>query len=116
MIDYIKIGETEYPVKYGLNALSLYCDEVGIKLGELDRIGRADSSLRDLLRLFWWGFKDGARSEEKPFELTVENVADLMDEDPSGLIEKMVAIFRKQFEANPRNPAKKSAGKSRSTT
>jgi hypothetical protein len=116
MIDYLKIGETEYPVKFGLNALALYCDEVGIKLGELDKIGGSNTSLMDLIKLAFWGLKDGARSEGKPFDMTVENIADLLDDDPSGLIVKIVDIFKKQFVGNPQKPAKKNAGKSRSTT
>ena len=110
MIDYIKIGDKEYPVKFGLNALALFCDEVGLKLGELDKIG-AGSSLMDILRLTYWGMKDGARSEGKPFDLTVENIADLFDDDPSGYIVRIVNIFKKQFTGNPQKPAKKSAGK-----
>jgi hypothetical protein len=110
MIDYIKIGDKEYPVKFGLNALALFCDEVGLKLGELDKIG-AQSSLMDILRLAYWGMKDGARSEGKPFDLTVENIADLLDDNPSGHVVRIVNIFKKQFTGNPQKPAKKSAGK-----
>jgi hypothetical protein len=35
----IKVGEKTYPVKYGFNALRLFCNASGIGLQELEKIG-----------------------------------------------------------------------------
>jgi len=91
----IKVGEKAYPVKYGFNALRLFCNESGIELQELEKIGQS-ISIDHAINLVWAGMKDGARVEKQAFDLTPEDVADLLDED-STLINQCMELFVASF-------------------
>jgi len=103
MIDYVKLGGEEYPVKFGFNAVRLYCDDTGIKLGAITDVFGPDGTLTNLIKLAWYGLRDGSRSGKKPFELTIDDVSDLMDEQ--GKLQAINLIFLNQFTANFQSPA-----------
>ena len=87
----VKVGDNTYPVKYGFNALRLFCNASGIELQELEKLGES-ITFDYAINLVWAGLKDGARVEKQNFDLTVEDVADLLDQDPS-LINQCVELF-----------------------
>lgn len=91
----VKVGDNTYPVKYGFNALRLFCNASGIELQELEKLGES-ITFDYAINLVWAGLKDGARVEKQSFDLTVEDVADLLDQDPS-LINQCVELFTASF-------------------
>ena len=91
----VKVGDNTYPVKYGFNALRLFCNASGIELQELEKLGES-ITFDYAINLVWAGLKDGARVEKQNFYLTVEDVADLLGQDPS-LINQCVELFTASF-------------------
>ena len=91
----VKVGDNTYPVKYGFNALRLFCNASGIELQELEKLGES-ITFDYAINLVWAGLKDGARVEKQNFDLTVEDVGDLLDQDPS-LINQCVELFTASF-------------------
>ena len=91
----IKVGEKTYPVKYGFNALRMFCNASGIELQELEQIG-SSMKIDHAINLVWAGMKDGARVEKQDFDLTPEDIADLMDEDNT-LINQCMELFVASF-------------------
>ena len=91
----IKVGEKTYPVKYGFNALRLFCNASGIRLQELEKIGE-NISIDHAINLVWAGMKDGSRADKQAFALDADAIAALLDDDipiiPRG-IELVVASF-----------------------
>lgn len=91
----IKVGEKTYPVKYGFNALRMFCNESGIELQDLEKIA-SSMKIDHAINLVWAGMKDGARVEKQDFDLTPEDIADLMDEDNT-LINQCMELFVASF-------------------
>ena len=91
----IKVGEKTYPVKYGFNALRLFCNASGIGLQELEKIGE-NISIDHAINLVWAGMKDGARAEKQAFDLDTDDIADLLDEDMS-VIQQCMELFVVSF-------------------
>ena len=91
----IKVGEKTYPVKYGFNALRMFCNESGIELQDLEQIA-SSMKIDHAINLVWAGMKDGARVEKQGFDLTPEDIADLMDEDNT-LINQCMELFVASF-------------------
>ena len=89
----IEIGDSVYPVKFGINAVRLFCDKFGITLAELNT---ENLTLTQALYLCYCGLKDGHRKSKKEFKFTIDDVADLMDEDDK-LVDKMMEVFIDQM-------------------
>jgi len=100
----IKVGEKLYPVKYGFNALRIFCKESGIELQDIEKIAQS-MSLDHAINLVWAGLKDGARVEKIEFDLTIEDVADMMDEDNT-VITQCMELFIASF-VKPNSEEKK---------
>lgn len=95
---YIQTTNGKHPVKYGMNALAKFTEQVGIKLSELSNMGQS-MKLSDAVWLVYHGLKDGCRVEGKDFKYTFEDVADMIDEDAS-LIEKCMEVLNDSFGNN----------------
>lgn len=95
MTKQINVNGVKYPVKYGFNALRLFTNKTGIALDELSGL-EGKMSIDSAIALVWAGLKDGARSEKVDFDMEIEDVADLMDDDVT-LIEQCVAHFVESF-------------------
>ena len=95
MTKQIKVNDKQYPVKYGFNALRLFSNQTGIGLDELAKL-QDSMSIAYAIALIWAGLKDGARVEKVEFEMTMDDVADLLDEDAT-IIEQCVAYFVESF-------------------
>ena len=100
----IKVGEKLYPVKYGFNALRIFCNESGIEVQEIENISQS-MSLDHAINLVWAGLKDGARVEKIDFNLSVEDIADMMDEENT-LITQCMELFIASF-VKPNSEEKK---------
>jgi len=95
MTKQILVNGTEHPVKYGFNALRLFSNETGIGLDELSQLENK-MSIDHAIALIWAGMKDGARVEKIDFTMTLDDVADLLDDDPT-IIQQCVAFFVESF-------------------
>lgn len=97
----VQVGDNTYPVKYGFNALRLFTNAAGLELKDLEQLGET-IKIDHAILLVWAGMKDGARAEKQEFSLEPEDVADLLDEEPTLLtqcLELFVASFIKPGEA-----------------
>ncbi|GAA4299389.1 hypothetical protein [Nibribacter koreensis] len=73
----------EYPVKFGTNQAAIYCDLQKCNLAGyhkmLASIGAQEVQGSEFRDFIYSALKDGARASKKDFDLTPEDVADLMD-------------------------------------
>ena len=82
----IETGRGMLPFSWGMAALTRFCEENNLSLNDFTQLEK-EMRPRVLLSLIWHGFKDGHRKEQKAFELTVDDIADMIDESP-GLMER----------------------------
>jgi len=73
-------------------------------LDELSQL-QDSMSIDYAIALIWAGLKDGARVEKVEFDMTLDDVADLLDEDAT-IIEQCVAYFVESF-AKPADETEK---------
>lgn len=81
---HVTIDGEPKPVRFGFAALMDFCEAAGLTLADLQGLDLTTLGLKDLCRLYWAGFKDGARKEGQPFTVAgrpvdVYDVADYMD-------------------------------------
>ena len=98
------INGKDYPVKYGFAALRAFSDATGTTLGDLAKLGN-NMSITQALALVWAGLKDGARVMKQDFNLTIDDVADLMDTDQEAMT-KVLKVFETSL-AQPDKSKKK---------
>jgi|TARA_R110000782_G_scaffold255070_5_gene343714 hypothetical protein len=99
------INGKDYPVKYGMAALRAFSDATGITLGELGSIGE-NMTITQALALVWAGLKDGARVTKTDFNLSIDDIADLIDEDDTAMT-KVLAVFEHSLGAKKTSKVKK---------
>ena len=97
MYEIVIINGKDYPVRFGMNSLRNFTKATGRSLQDLDKLGEG-ISLDDACQLILAGLKDGARVSGNECSLSVDEVADLLDEDFSAL-NKVLEIFSNQFSA-----------------
>ena len=95
MTKHVNIAGKEMPVKFGFAALMEFTDMLGLSMNELESLGD-NMTLRTAVSLIWCGLKHGHRSERIPFDLQIEDVADLLDQDIEAM-EKVLAVFGDSF-------------------
>jgi hypothetical protein len=76
MIDYIELDKKR-PITFGMNALRLFTKEVGVSLSGIGPL-LSDIDIDSVIKLLYFGLKDGARIEGEPYELSLEQTADLV--------------------------------------
>ncbi len=99
------IAGQDYPVKYGFAALRAFSDATGTTLGDLGNLGD-NMTITQALALVWAGLKDGARVMKQDFVLTIDDVADLMDEDDEAM-NKVLKVFQDSLAKLQRAKGKK---------
>lgn len=104
-VDVVFIAGQDYPVKYGFAALRAFSDITGTTLGDLGKLGD-EMTITQAIALVWAGLKDGARVMKQDFVLTLDDVADLMDEDADAMA-KVLKIFEKSLTKPAKNKTKK---------
>jgi len=97
MYEVVLINGKDYPVRFGMNSLRMFCKDTGRSLADLDKLGEG-ISLDDACYLILNGIKDGSRVSGQECSLTVDDVADMLDEDFDAL-NKVLEIFSTQFSA-----------------
>ena len=95
MFEVIKIADKTFSIKFGMNALRIFCKRTGKNLNDLQTLGQG-MSLDEACHLILSGIEDGSRKAGQDFELTVDELSDLLDEDFDALSRAM-DIFSKQF-------------------
>ena len=97
MYEVVIINGKDYPVRFGMNSLRMFCKDTGRSLADLDKLGEG-ISLDDACYLILNGIKDGSRVSGQECSLTVDDVADMLDDDFEAL-NKVLEIFSTQFSA-----------------
>lgn len=96
MQEHIEIAGTTYPIKYGFNALRIFTAETGTSLQDIAKLSE-EITLDHAIVLMYAGLKDGARAERTQFNMSVEDVADLLDLDQEAM-NKCLLVFARAFE------------------
>ena len=99
------IAGQDYPVKYGFAALRAFSDVTGTTLAELSSLGE-NMTITQALALVWAGLKDGARVMKQDFVLSIDDVADLIDEDEEAM-NKVLKVFQDSLAKPTKSKAKK---------
>lgn len=76
--DFIKLGNKNMAISFGFAALRKYSELTNTSLSDLQKLG-TDMTLNDTLILLWCGIKDGHRRAKQEFELSVDDIADMLD-------------------------------------
>ena len=94
-------GKT-YPFSFGMAALARFCESEGLTLDGLNQLGENMSPML-ALALVHAGLVDGARREGKAYDGTLEDVGDILDEDPDFLEKCMDVVNRSMPQGKPGN-------------
>jgi hypothetical protein len=89
----------EMPIRFGMNSLRLFTKATNRSLNDLETLGQG-ISLDDALQLIHAGLIDGHRKSGQMYNYTIEDLADLMDEDQT-IIERAMAIFSNHYNTEP---------------
>ena len=95
MQEHIEIAGKNYPIKYGFNALRIFTAETGISFQDIGKLSEG-INLEQAICLMYAGLKDGARVERVEFHLTIDDIADLLDQDQEAL-NKCMQVFARSF-------------------
>jgi len=85
---FIEINKKKLPIKFGFNALRKYSSKTKTSLQDLDKLG-TDMTLDDALNLIFCGIEDGYRAAKQECELTIDDLADLIDSDYDSIAKAM---------------------------
>lgn len=105
MYDLIEINGESYAIRFGMNALRMYCQEQNVGLNQITELGN-NMGLDEACCLILCGLRDGARKAKKSCDLTVDDIADALDTDIE-LLEKAMKLFGNSF--NVQNSTKGNA-------
>ena len=78
-----------------MNALRLYCKATDKTLNDLSKLGQG-MTLEDSIQLIGAGLQDGHRKAGKEYKLTIEDIADFLDDDMN--INESKMTFKKKFD------------------
>lgn len=95
---FIEINNKKLPIKFGFNALRKYSSKTNTSLQDLDKLG-VDMTLDDALTLIYCGIEDGHRAAKQDCDLSVDDLADLIDGD-FDCIGKAMEILAEQMGGN----------------
>ena len=95
---FIEINKEKLPIKFGFNALRKYSSKTNTSLQDLDKLG-VDMTLDDALTLIYCGIEDGYRAAKQDCDLSVDDLADLIDGDFDS-IGKAMEILAEQMGGN----------------
>ena len=97
----VKLGGKNFPIFFGFNALRKYCGMTGTSLNKLMHLGQ-DMTLDQALKLVLVGIEEGCRKSEQEFNLTLDELGDMLDSDMTGLT-RALEIFGEQMGHNMGN-------------
>lgn len=108
----VEIAGKQYPLFFGFNGLRKYCGITGTSLNKLMSLGQ-DMTLDQALTLVLVGIEEGCRKSGQDFNMTIDELSDMLDTDMTGLT-KALEIFGQQMGHNmnvPNNSKKKAKAK-----
>lgn len=88
----IAIGKEMRPLHFGFAALAEWCDLSGKSLSDLGDIG-SNMSLSQAINLIFCGLKHGSRKAKKEFNVTIDDVADWIDDEGMDIFNEAMEIF-----------------------
>ncbi len=101
---FLTINEKKYPCKFGFNSLRKYSNLTNTSLQDLDKLGQ-DMTLDGALTLIYCGIKDGYRAAKQEMNLSIDDLADLIDGD-FDFIARAMSIFAEQMGENKEKKGK----------
>lgn len=101
---FIEIKDKKYPIKFGFSALAKYSKETNTSLQKLGNIGD-DMTLSDALTLIYCGLEAGYRAAKQDCDITIDDLADLIDGD-FDFIARAMSIFAEQMGENKEKKGK----------
>lgn len=114
MVKYIKCNKAEYPVKFGMNASFSLCelyklnspDELASLFDEgfQDRINKGKHTIQDiklLMSIAYVGLEEGHRKERLEFDIALQDVVDMTEEDPTFLSQVLESYMKAQVKPDP---------------
>ena len=106
----IMVAGKSRPVKFGFAALRAFGDATNTSLNDLSAISE-DITMTQAIGLCWAGLKDGARSVGEDFKLSLDDVGDLLDDDPDALAAIMGVFAEMQAQPKRANQKKRERSK-----
>ena len=94
----VTIAKKKYPIFFGFNGLRKYCALTGTSLNKLMSLGE-NITLDEALKLVLVGIEEGCRKSGQDFNLTIDELSDMLDTDMTGL-SKALEIFGEQMGHN----------------
>jgi len=101
MKEYINIAGKKHRIEFNWNALSLYCEKIGINdLSAIDNIAHITPA--DMLIFIWCAIKEGERMDSREFEMQYLDLGALLR---TADIAEAMKIYAKQtkIDAEPGN-------------
>ncbi|GEM_PF-3439093 len=83
----VTINGKQYPFHLGIGAMRIVAMKTGqgnYKLTELDKL-MEESSMESLGVIVWAGLKSGAAKQEEDFDMSIEDVEEILIEDPPAM-------------------------------
>lgn len=108
----VKIGGKNRPIFYSGLAIRKLCTEYNAStFAELGKRVESVGHL-DVPYMTWIGLKEGARALKEEFELTVEQVGELVDDEYAGFFFKeIMPVFSRDFQGDDDADEKKKTAK-----
>ncbi len=103
---FIEIDKKKYPIKFGFNALRKYSSKTNTTLQDLDKLG-TDMTLDDALNLIFCGIEDGYRAAKQECEISIDDLADLIDGDFDSIGRAMEILAEQMGGSNEKKPKAK---------
>ncbi len=103
---FIEIDNKKYPIKFGFNALRKYSTKTNTTLQDLDKLG-TDMTLDDALNLIFCGIEDGYRAAKQECEISIDDLADLIDGDFDSIGRAMEILAEQMGGSNEKKPKAK---------
>jgi len=94
----IEIDGKKFPIFFGFNGLRKYCRNTGTSLNKLMTLGQ-DINLDEALNLVLVGIEEGCRKSGEKFELSIDDLGDMLDNDMDGLA-RALELFGEQMGQN----------------
>ena len=88
---FLEINDKKYPIKFGFNALRKYSAKTNTSLSDLDKLG-ANMTLDGALILIYCGIEDGYRAANQDCNISVDDLADLIDTDYDAIAKAMTIL------------------------
>jgi len=103
---FIEIDKKKYPIKFGFKALRKYSSKTKTSLQDLDKLG-TDMTLDDALNLIFCGIEDGYRAAKQECEISIDDLADLIDGDFDSIGRAMEILAEQMGGSNEKKPKAK---------